>query len=298
MELTWLEDFLDLARSGNFSRSAEARHCTQPAFSRRIRALEDWAGVTLIDRATQPVTLTDAGRRFQPLAKTLMRDLTQARQEARLAASANSATLRFAATHALSLIFFSGWYNAVEHSAANWNVHLSSDGLAGCETLLTDGEVQFLLCHAHAAAPTRLPFGQFESVAVGADRLVPCITPQAFQFDSEKINTLETLPFLAYSQQSGLGRILSAALGANLPQNLNRPAMTADLAFLLKAMCLDGRGIAWLPHSLVDADIAAGRLTIVGPLSWQIPLEIRLFKSRMLDNAAANAFWKLISHKN
>jgi DNA-binding transcriptional LysR family regulator len=54
MELKWLEDFASLARTGSFSRSAEERHVTQPAFSRRIQALETWLGVALIDRSTAP----------------------------------------------------------------------------------------------------------------------------------------------------------------------------------------------------------------------------------------------------
>ena len=41
MNLSWLEDFLALAATGNFSRAAEDRHMTQPAFSRRVRALEE-----------------------------------------------------------------------------------------------------------------------------------------------------------------------------------------------------------------------------------------------------------------
>ena len=57
MELKWLEDFLSLARTGNFSRSAEERHVTQSAFSRRIQALELWLGVSLIDRSNYPTTL-------------------------------------------------------------------------------------------------------------------------------------------------------------------------------------------------------------------------------------------------
>src|SRR5271156_1881959 len=98
MEASWLEDFLELARAGNFSRAAELRHLTQPAFSRRIRALEDWAGVSLFDRSAQPITLTEAGRRFHPLADTLLHDISHAREEARRAGAAGAATLRFAAT--------------------------------------------------------------------------------------------------------------------------------------------------------------------------------------------------------
>jgi len=69
MELKWLEDFVSLARTGSFSRSAEERHVTQSAFSRRIQALEIWLGVSLIDRSTYPTTLTAAGRAFRETAE-------------------------------------------------------------------------------------------------------------------------------------------------------------------------------------------------------------------------------------
>jgi DNA-binding transcriptional LysR family regulator len=54
MNLSWLHDFLALAETGNFSRAADARHMTQPAFSRRIRALEDWLGVACLTAAPSP----------------------------------------------------------------------------------------------------------------------------------------------------------------------------------------------------------------------------------------------------
>ena len=72
MNLIWLEDFLALASTGNFSRAAEERHMTQPAFSRRIRALEEWLGVVLIDRATHPAALTEAGEWFQSVAQEIL----------------------------------------------------------------------------------------------------------------------------------------------------------------------------------------------------------------------------------
>ncbi|MCH3703200.1 LysR family transcriptional regulator, partial [Campylobacter lari] len=46
---------------GSFVRAAEARHVTHPAFGRRIRALEAWAGAPLVERQRVPVTLTAEG---------------------------------------------------------------------------------------------------------------------------------------------------------------------------------------------------------------------------------------------
>ena len=54
METKWLEDFVSLAETRSFSRSAHLRHVTQPAFSRRIQALEAWAGIDLVDRSSYP----------------------------------------------------------------------------------------------------------------------------------------------------------------------------------------------------------------------------------------------------
>ena len=62
MELKWIEDFLSLAETRSFSRSAEIRAVTQSAFSRRIRSLEVWLGTALLDRSTYPITLTADGR--------------------------------------------------------------------------------------------------------------------------------------------------------------------------------------------------------------------------------------------
>ena len=72
MNISWLQDFLTLAASGNFTRAAEQRHMTQPAFSRRIRLLEEWLGVTLVDRSTQPALLTESGEWFRTVATDVL----------------------------------------------------------------------------------------------------------------------------------------------------------------------------------------------------------------------------------
>uniref|UniRef100_UPI003703D4C3 LysR family transcriptional regulator n=1 Tax=Phaeobacter sp. BS34 TaxID=2907240 RepID=UPI003703D4C3 len=58
MDIIWLRDFEALTTHKNFSRAAEERNVSQPAFSRRIRALEDEVGVKLINRQTFPLSLT------------------------------------------------------------------------------------------------------------------------------------------------------------------------------------------------------------------------------------------------
>ena len=106
LDMEWLEDFLALAESGNFSRAAQARAIAQPAFSRHIRSLEEWVGVDLFDRSAHPAGLTAAGQRFLPLLEQVLANLEAARIKARVAHDQAAASLRFAATHVLSIYFF------------------------------------------------------------------------------------------------------------------------------------------------------------------------------------------------
>ena len=92
MNLSWLDDFLTLAAIGNFSRAADERHMTQPAFSRRIMALEEWLGVDLFDRGSKPPRLTETGLWFRQVAQDLLAEVARVPGEARVIAEANSAT--------------------------------------------------------------------------------------------------------------------------------------------------------------------------------------------------------------
>lgn len=296
MNLSWLDDFLALAASGSFSRAAQERHMTQPAFSRRIRALEQWLGVELFDRATQPAALTEAGMWFRSVAQELLARVARVPDEARAVAAASSATLRFAATHALSLTFLPQWLRGLESRTPIGAIQLVSDVLQQCEAGMQQGRVQFLLCHAHAQAPARLDPAGYPSVRVGTDVLLPVAAPGP---DDAPRHVLSAdapapVPVLAYSSESGLGRILHTLRADALRQARVETLFTAHLAAVLKTMALEGRGIAWLPRSLIEDELREGRLLPAGPASWQVEAEIRLYRRAAAQAPAAEAFWQAV----
>jgi DNA-binding transcriptional LysR family regulator len=79
METKWLEDFVSLAETRSFSRSAQLRHVTQSAFSRRIQSLEAWAGTDLVDRSSYPTQLTPPGQTLYVHALALLQSLQNTR---------------------------------------------------------------------------------------------------------------------------------------------------------------------------------------------------------------------------
>lgn len=298
MNLSWLEDFQALAASGNFSRAASERAMTQPAFSRRIRALESWLGVALFDRATHPATLTEAGEWFRGEAEAILARVARVPDEARAVAAASSATLRFAATHALSLTFLPAWLRGLEARTPVGPIQFVSDMLQQCEALMLQGRAQFMLCHAHALVPGRLDAREFPSIKVGTDVLMPVCAADAAGRARHPLVLRKgvRVPLLGYSSESGLGRAVAALRGDALDKLRAEPVFTAHLAAVLKSMALDGRGVAWLPRSLIEDELAARRLVEAAPAAWHIALDICLVRSRQALPPAAEAFWAVL-HK-
>ena len=308
MNFSWLEDFLALAATGNFSRAADERHMTQPAFSRRIRALEEWLGAELFDRSTQPARLTEAGEWFRGTAQEILSRVARVPGEARAIAEAHSATLRFAATHALSFSFMPGWLRGLESRTAVGPVRLVSDVLQRCEALLLQSQVQFVLAHAHPEAPGQLEAEDYPSVQVGSDVLVPVCAPDArgrprhplpeaggrgkAPKPARQPKGAAPVQLLHYSPESGIGRILHGVHGPALDRLPAQTVFTAHLASVLRTMALDGRGIAWLPRTLAGDDIAGGRLVEAGPEGWRIAMEVRLYRDRAALGRAGEAFWE------
>lgn len=295
MNLSWVDDFMALAATGNFSRAAEERHMTQPAFSRRIRALEEWLGADLFDRSSQPARVTEVGEWFRTVAQELQARVAGIPGEARAVAEASSTTLRFAATHALSFTFMPRWLHALEAHAAMGQLQLLSDTQEKCESLLARNQVHFMLAHAHPGVRGPLDEAAFASLLVGVDQLIPVSAPDA---NGRPLHGLAagrqsaTAQWLGYSAESGLGRILRELKGPALDRLHVQHVLTAHLASVLRTMALDQRGLAWLPRLLVGDDLAGGRLVLAAPDEWRIDLEIRLYRRRGEAGPAAEAFWK------
>jgi DNA-binding transcriptional LysR family regulator len=72
------------------------------------------------------------------------------------------------------------------------------------------------------------------------------------------------------------------------------PTFTAHVATVLAEMARAGRGVAWMPMSLIARDLELGALVRAGDQRWNIPIDIRLYRPRARQTAAAEAFWTLL----
>lgn len=296
MEIKWLMDFLSLADTGNFSRSAESRATTQPAFSRRIKALEEWVGAPLFDRGKQPITLTPAGERFHPVAEGVLRRLFQARDEIRQIGQLSENTISFSSTHSLSLTFFPDWIRRIEERVGVLLIRLDSNQVGSCVQSLLRGECHFMMCHTHPSVDIPLPEDRYQSVKVGEDRLLPVSAPDEQGGPSQPLpgSTAAPLSYLAYAETSAIGRAVDFMLAHHPARPAMQRVFETHLAAVLKTMARDGRGLAWLPENQILAELEAGALLLSGDPSWYIPVDIRVFRPRESLPHAAEAFWAVI----
>ena len=102
MELKWLEDLIVLLEEKSISRAAQRRHVTQPAYSRRIRQLEQWLGVELVDRSTKPIKIRNTGLALEDG----VRDLVNRFYALRNSVHETRERVTFVAQHTLAISIF------------------------------------------------------------------------------------------------------------------------------------------------------------------------------------------------
>jgi DNA-binding transcriptional LysR family regulator len=284
METKWLEDFVSLAETNSFSRSAELRHVTQPAFSRRIQSLEAWLGADLIDRTSYPTRLTNAGEIFFEQAIAMLGQINNARALLRGKRTSIQTTVDFAVPHTLSLTFVPKWLSELHSNFGEINSRLLALNVHDAVMSLVEGGCDLMLCYHHPQQPLLLDPAQYDMISMGTETLrAYARCDKAGQPDFILPGTIEEpLPFLAYANNAYLGRMVDLILTQTKQALHLDKCYETDMAEGLKMMALEGRGIAFLPESAVTRELKQKQLARAdgGADAWEVRMEIRLYRER------------------
>ncbi|WP_375568896.1 LysR family transcriptional regulator [Ahrensia marina] len=279
MDINWLQDFVCLGRTLNFTRAAEERNITQPAFSRRIKSLENWLGAPLFTRSTYPVQLSDAGKQFLPVAQETIANLTDMRQTIRAEERGTTAFQRFAVLHTISVNYLSSRIAEFEETMPSLRVRVYSDNLRTCCQMLSEGTCDFLLYYSHQDVSPVFDEKQFTRKDIGVDMLIPVAEAKAATLGGWTLSSPSSrqVPYLGYDPTSFLGTVVDQTIGSRKPPLALR-YMDA-LTEAIKRRTLAGSGVGWLPQSAIVEEMADGRLVAVGGPEWNAKLTLSLFCS-------------------
>lgn len=308
METKWLEDFVSLAETRSFSRSAQLRHVTQPAFSRRIQSLEAWAGTDLVDRSSYPTRLTPAGEALYDQSLEMLQSLQSTRAMLRGHSSAGQDFIEFAVPHTLAFTFFPAWVSSLRQDFGSIKSRLIALNVHDAVMRLVEGSCDLLIAYHHPSQPFQLDSARYEMVSLGEEIVAPFSRADAngqpqFQLPGQQN---APLPYLGYAPGAYLGLMVEAMLkDAGVAIHLDRVYET-DMAEGLKAMALEGHGIAFLPQSAIRKELRAKKLvSAAAPFGQplQIKMEIRAYRERpsakegtrsngKAHKSAAQALWE------
>lgn len=300
-DLKLLEDLIALAQSGSFVRAAEARHVTHPAFGRRIRALEAWAGAPLVERQRVPVTLTAEGEALLKTATQVVEQMGLVRHRIRSSGAGGEAVLRIATGRSLSRTVVGDWIARLRHRAPKvlvegTQLEISTGKMEDMAMRLEQGKVDLLCCYEHPALSMQLNPVRYRYMTLGTDKLVP--VSQADGRGRARYALSEggqAVPLITYAGGLSMERILGDRLEAT-PYALT-PFVRIDSLDAAHGAALKGLGVAWLPWSMVAADCRRGTLVSLGGRSDEIAFEVRLYRSRARLADLAEAAWEATANR-
>lgn len=294
MQLKWLEDFVVLAQTRSFSRAAELRHVTHPAFGRRIRALEEWAGTPLLERQHTPLRLTAAGESLLEYAQHTSQTLAQARDALQQAAGRPSHTVTLATGRTLARTLVADWLRHVqsELQARQGAVVIRTLSLAGTQAMLERQEADFMLAYHHPLLAVQLSARQYLHRTLVLDRLVPVTRCHAGGQPVHSLQGEAPLPWLTYAPGLALSRLLADHLAHHPLAPRLQQVVDCDSADALLEYTLLGLGVAWLPWSLVGPACRAGQACVLGDAQLAVDFEVRMYRPKRRLGELAEALWQ------
>ncbi len=290
MDVSLFRDLERLARTGNFTQAAAQSNLSQPAFSRRVKTLENWVGTLLVDRSRQPVRLTEAGHQILDAGLQALSRIEQERSQIlKTQALPDRYVVTFGAQHSIGWRFYPNWLQALEDTYGPILSRLRADDLPNCLQDLENGVVDFVIAYGPKSGALD---DKKASIVIGTDRLIPVCKPNpdstpAFDFRNGQTET----PFLRFGNAAAISALLEPTLAEHKLGQRLRPIYENSMAGALRMRAREGDGVAWLPETLVAPDLEAGLLVATGPKEWEVALEIRLHRNESRTNHTTRSIW-------
>jgi len=295
VELKWLEDFLTLCSTGNFRIAAKQRCVSQSAFSRRIQSLEAWAGTTLVDRRGQPSCLTEAG--FKPMAQELVRLAYLAQDEIQTKIKDDKEKIRFSTVSTLAQFFMPSWLKKLQPfiDADQFFVRTDFGNIANYLDALEENSVDFFVCYEDPKVGFHDDATKFISLKLGEETLVPVVSPNKDGTPSWWLpdKPKGPIPYLHTAATLSLWPIKNH-LKKQYSDLTFKIVYESSIATALKAMAIEGFGVAWIPSTIITADLTNGRLVRAAEQANDIIIDIKIYRCAKYHEPRVEKFWQVL----
>lgn len=156
LSIRHLRAFYSVAQCASFTRAAESLHLTQSTLTATIKQLEEQVGLTLFDRTTRSVLLSNEGKRFLPVAERLLSDFDTAITDLKAVSEQQRGQVGIAASPSTISRLLPSIVHQYRQKHPNIAIYLRDDGAAGVEQRVLDNEVDFGIASNHSDHPDLL----------------------------------------------------------------------------------------------------------------------------------------------
>ncbi|EEW0786100.1 hypochlorite stress DNA-binding transcriptional regulator HypT [Escherichia albertii] len=288
IETKWLYDFLTLEACRHFSQAAKERNLSQPAFSRRIKALEAAIGVALFDRTTTPLQLTEEGRLFHSQTRSLLQQLECNLGELNGQNLLGVPNIKIAAAHSLSLSVLPKLVNSLTAYGGEFVYHVEAIDVVQAVNTLREGKSDFII----SFRDEDLMQSPFCCLKLFESELYPVCAADA-QGQPVFDITQPQVPLLNYTATSYMGRLVNRHL-AEVGGITGRTIFISSMSELLKNMALNGYGIAWLPIWSIIDELQTKRLICLDSAKLTVPIQAYIYRMNTRLNRTAENLWRIL----
>ncbi len=141
MDIRQLSYFIEVAKHQSFTKAAQALHVTQPTLSKMVKNLELEMDVSLFDRSSRKVRLTDAGEVVFVQAQKIVNSLDDLSSSLYDIMNLNKGKIKIGLPPVISTLFFPTIIAAFQSRYPDVTVILIEDGAKKVEEKVADGEV-------------------------------------------------------------------------------------------------------------------------------------------------------------
>ena len=293
MHLKWLEDLLAVAKAPSLTEAAQSRRVTQPAFSRRLRALEDWLGTDVIDRSRKSGSLTAAARVHLDQIEVLVAEFHRLKKDIETWTRTHG-RLVLVAQHSLATTMLPRLVVALRANEAIAELRVQAADMDECRALLASGEADILVAY-RALGDTTPGEGTGDTIRLATDALIAVAAPGIASRLHDGWHRRLSVDVVGYPAHVFFGSLLHGAILPVLGQRCDvRIRCETALASGVMELALAELGVGWLPRLIAEDNLAKGRLVDLTDRLGGVPLDIVATRTPQNANPLIADAWRAL----
>ncbi|MEA2985785.1 MAG: LysR family transcriptional regulator, nitrogen assimilation regulatory protein [Alphaproteobacteria bacterium] len=246
MDIRSLRYFVRVVDFGSFTRAAANLHIAQPALTRHIQRLEDEFGLTLLERASRGVTMTEAGDLLYRRGTELLRDADRLRDELLDHSGQPAGRVVVGITATACAIFARPLLQRIRAQFPRITVNISEGFSKVLGSWLVNGDIDIAVVSDSDISPG------LRALNVVQEELLFLARPGRANTGWISPEELATTPLIL---SDGIHKRVEAILSTPLTID-----MKLNSVELIRHLVQDGVGVSILPYSAARDEILSGTL--------------------------------------